>query len=62
MGARGWVRKVKGVTSKIGQSQNSHGDATYSMGNGVNNTAITTYGTRWILKIPGDHIVKYMVV
>lgn len=37
--------------SDLGQSQNCHGDVKYSTGHIVNNTVISTYGTRCILII-----------
>ena len=57
-----WVRKVKGLRSTDGQSQNSHEDVKYSTGNIVSSVAISMYGASWVLEISGEYFVEYVIV
>ena len=59
-GVGGLSEKDKGIKKYklVVIVQNSHGDANYSTGNIANNIVITIYGTRWILKLPGETLCK----
>ena len=41
---------------------NCCGDVKYSIWTPVNNIIVTTYGARLALEIPGEHLVKYMII
>ena len=56
------MEKMKGLTSTIWQLQNSHRDVKDSIGNVVNNIAMTMYGVRWVPDLLGDHLVNYVNV
>ena len=56
------LKKVKGLRSTNWWLQNSHRDIKYSIGNIVNNIAITTVVPGGCLKYWGKRFVKYMGV
>ena len=39
----------------------SNGDLKYSIANIVSSTIIAIYGARWVLEIPGEQFVKYLI-
>ena len=55
---RDWVARVKGGRGTDGWLQNSRGDGKCSVGNVVNNVAVTLYGTGWALGISGGTLGK----
>ena len=48
----GWVKKWKVLRSTNYHLKNYHRDVKYSIGNTVNNTAISMFGTRCVVEIP----------
>lgn len=47
-GSGSWVKREKGLRSTDWQSQNSHVDVKYSLGNRVDDVVITASGARWV--------------
>ena len=41
---------------------NSHGDVKYSTGNIDSNIAVTVDGAEWVLKVAGEHFVRYLII
>ena len=53
---------MQGLRSTDWKLLNSHGDIKYSIGNIVNNIAISIYSARWVLEISRGFFIKYMIV
>lgn len=54
--------KVKGLPGADRWSQDSRGDVKPSTGNTVGNIVVAMYRARWVLELPGDHLVNYRIV
>ena len=52
------MKKGKGLRGTNWQSQNSHRDIKYRMGNRVSNIVIIMYSARWVLEILGGPFCK----
>ena len=53
VGARGWVKKVKGLKITTMLFQNSHGDTNYSTGNTVSSILITICDVKCVQDLSG---------
>ena len=55
------MKKVKGLRRANWQVQSCHGAVKYSRGSTVSNIVVSMYDTVWVLEIPGEHFVKYVI-
>ena len=61
MGVGGLGKKHEGI-EKFRLVVTEYGGIKESTGNIVNNTVTTMCGVRWVLEIPGEHSVKYVIL